>query len=109
MKTRFLFLMVTTLCVVSLLSFSISCNKNVLGGEGDAQSELEKSSHASLSGNFNLSVNWDNWTHGDNYTVPMARADFGHISHFTQVEQAQTMISQGRLRVRLLENETGSS
>src|SRR5690606_7091333 len=83
--------------------------KNVLGGEGDAQSELEKSSHASLSGNFNLSVNWDNWTHGDNYTVPMARADFGHISHFTQVEQARTMISQGRLRVRLLENETGSS
>ena len=109
MKTRFLFLMVTTLLVVSLLSFSTSCKKIVLKGEEDARYKLEKTAYASQSGNSNLSVNWDNWTHGDNYTVPMARADFGHISQFTQVEQARTMISQGRLRVRLLENETGSS
>src|SRR5690554_499326 len=101
MKTQFYFLTAATMVAASFSLLFTACEKKVLESE---RITLGENRIASSPPPTNISVNWNNWTHGDNYTVAKAIADFGHISGFTQAEQARTMISQGRLRVKLLKN-----
>lgn len=107
MKTRLPLLMMATLVVASLLLFSTSCNKDVENNE-DAISGQKKMSVNSIS-STNISVDWNNWTDGDNYNVAMAIADFGDINNFTHDEQDRTLISLSRLRVSLLKDVYGAA
>lgn len=107
MKKPIIFLKSITAIVVVFLLFIASCKKEILQGDA-VTNNLGKGSKSSTS-STNISVNWDNWTNGDNYNVAMAIADFGDINNFTQVEQARTLISLSRLRVTLLKNEYGAA
>lgn len=62
-----------------------------------------------LSVNPDLVVDWDNYNHGDPYTVADARNDFGDIDGYTQDEQSRVAISSDHLRVKLLANEHGEA
>lgn len=110
MKTKFRCLFTLTLCVTSLLCTSckddIPTDQDALQGERIEQSGFSAQTMLSPT---DISVDWNNWTDGENYNVAMAISDFGDINNFTHDEQARTLISLSRLRVSLIKNEYGAS
>ena len=106
MKTHFHFMTTITAVALSFSLLFMACEKKPLD---DQRIRMDEQKLASGSGSpTSITVNWNNWTHGVTYTVAKAIADFGHVSGFTQAEQARTMISEGRLRVKLLKDEYGA-
>lgn len=110
MKTKFRCLFTLTLCVTSLLCTSykddIPTDQDALQGERIEQIWIFCTNYVISNG---ISVDWNNWTDGENYNVAMAISDFGDINNFTHDEQARTLISLSRLRVSLIKNEYGAS
>lgn len=84
----------------------IPTDQDALQGERIEQSGFSAQTMLSPT---DISVDWNNWTDGENYNVAMAISDFGDINNFTHDEQARTLISLSRLRVSLIKNEYGAS
>lgn len=107
MKMKYFLALVMT-PLVAILFLSTSCKKSLKDLESFNTSQMKSAAAMSLLAT-NLSVDWNNWTNGDNYNVAMAISDFGDINGFTHSEQARTLISLSRLRVTFLKNEYGAA
>lgn len=109
MKKRLRFVTIPALFMITL-ALNISCQEDQLDDSDytDPSAELLSSSKKNTSSTA-ISVDWNNWTNGDQYNVAMAISDFGDIHNFTRDEQARTLISLSRLRVTLVKEEYGAS
>jgi hypothetical protein len=106
MKTSVI--LTTPACLLALLGvMAISCTKeatqdSLLKADNAAAKDVAAAADVAASAiNSNLSVNWDNYTHGVTYTRANAEADFGNISAWVD---SRAMISNGNLRITLLKN-----
>lgn len=92
MKTKFRCLFTLTLCVTSLLCTSckddIPTDQDALQGERIEQSGFSAQTMLSPT---DISVDWNNWTDGENYNVAMAISDFGDINNFTHDRAGQNV------------------
>jgi hypothetical protein len=94
-------------CMLALLGLmTTSCMKeakpDVPPDSTNQETDVSASADVSAAAvNANLSINWDSYAHGSQYTQTNANTDFGNMSG---VNSSRTMISNGMLRITLLKN-----